>query len=112
LVPNIPAQDDPGTALNLSDIFETRPAQGGLLPGAGRYDPEGPMLVIPDTSLWRMPAEKAAPAPRPMPELPPGYVLPDLDALIVSNDPMNILVDGEPMRFRGLQPGMQYGERP
>jgi len=62
------ADGDTSATLTLGDFFDLKPGDPGFRPRLPAYDPEGPVLLIPDTRLWRVPLP--TPTPTPVPEDP------------------------------------------
>ena len=86
--------------LRLSDIFGGIPQPHR----PGTIDPGGPVLLVPDTSAWRLPPPTPTPTPEPPPELPEGFDIPYLPPLIAAEDPDRDRVRQPAFTFRGLSP--------
>ena len=64
----IPVRADTSETLRLTDLFALPPAVAARGGGEAGYDPAGPVLVVPDVNLWRLPKPTPTPAPTPIPE--------------------------------------------
>lgn len=97
------AGDDSSTTgtLLLRDLFDTRPGPSGFIPGAARYDPAGPVIVIPDTSSWRLPPATPRPTPSPTPNLPERADIPRLPLLITQPREAQTSIAQSAFKYRG-----------
>ncbi len=92
------SQTPSSPTLELGDIFEARPGSSSAqLIGPGRFDPGGPLIVIPDTSAWRLPPQ---PAEETEPETPVPP-LPRLPLLITTTERDRARMDRPAFTFRG-----------
>lgn len=94
------AQGGTTDTLRLTDLFTAQPGPGGHVTFANRYDLNGPVIVIPDTSAWRLP--RATATPTPAPKLTITADIPRLPMLITLPDANSGQVQQPPFLFRGL----------
>jgi len=107
LAASVPAQDAPTTSgLRLGDVFVTGPGRGGFVVAAPRFDPAGPVLLIPDTSAWRLPPTPVPPTPAPTPDPAVLAMMPSVPRLVFGADADSGKMGRTALRPRGqtMQP--------
>ena len=87
--------------LRLTDLFALPPAVAARGGGQVGYDPAGPVLVVPDVNLWRLPKPTPTPAPTPIPE-PLPFGMRTLPAV-----PMIRQDAADPLLQESKQPGLR-----
>jgi hypothetical protein len=97
----LPHDDSTSGTLRLVDVVDIRPGkEGSFVSGPGRYNPKGPILVIPDTSTWRIPLPDPTPVVSEATE--EFYDLPRLPLLITKERPEKNDLDRDAFQYHGL----------